>query len=92
MNNLKDGATKMHASAEPEVFEMEVGNDYGHLLVWELRGTYYWYVSSYMQFKYETDGEVISEALYRQLVSQYYTENPTKAIPLRHYWVEQNNF
>lgn len=79
-------------STEPEVFEMEVGNDYGHLLVWELRGTFYWYVSSYMRTNYETDGEEISEALYRQLVSQYYTENPTKAIPLRHYWVEQNNF
>jgi hypothetical protein len=88
-------------STEPEVFEMEVGNDYGHLLVWELRGTFYWYVSTYptdptdttdTRTNYETDGERITEELYRQLVSQYYTENPTKAIPLRHYWVEQNNF
>ena len=66
-------------SAEPEVFEMEVGNDYGSLLVWELRGTFYWYVSTYMQTDYETDGEEISEALYRQLVLQYYKENPTEA-------------
>ena len=84
MNNLKDGATKMHASAEPEVFEMEVGNHYGSLLVWELRGTFYWYVSTCAPFDYETDGERITEELYRQLVSQYYAENPTKAIPLRH--------
>jgi hypothetical protein len=66
-------------SAEPAVFEMEVGNDYGNLLVWELRGTFYWYVSSYMGTDYETDGEEISEALYRQLVLQYYKENPTEA-------------
>lgn len=66
-------------SAEPEVFEMGVGNDYGSLLVWELRGTFYWYVSTYVQTNYETDGEEISEALYRQLVLQYYKENPTEA-------------
>jgi len=66
-------------SAELEVFEMEVGNDYGSLLVWELRGTFYWYVSTYMQTDYETDGEEISESLYRQLVLQYYKENPTEA-------------
>ena len=71
-------------SAEPEVFEMavastEVGNDYGSLLVWELRGTFYWYVSTYMQTDYENDGEEISESLYRQLVLQYYKENPTEA-------------
>ena len=71
-------------STEPEVFEMEVGNEYGSLLVWELRGTFYWYVSTSMQTDYETDGERITEELYRQLVSQYYTENQTKAIPLRH--------
>ena len=81
-------ATIVQSNQEPEVFEMEVGNDYGHLLVWELRGTFYWYVSTYARTNYETDGERITEELYRQLVSQYYTENPTKAIPLRHYWVD----
>ena len=67
-------------SAELEVFEMEVDiGCYGSLLVWELRGTFYWYVSTYVQTNYETDGEEISEALYRQLVLQYYKENPTEA-------------
>ena len=61
-------------SAEPEVFEMGIGNDYGSLLVWELSGTFYWYVSCCWQTDYETDGEEISEALYRQLVLQHYKE------------------
>ena len=78
--------TTINESAEPEVLEMEVGNDYGSLLVWELRGTFYWYVSTYTRTNYETDGEKITEELYRQLVLQYYTENPTKTVPLRHCW------